>query len=71
MNNNNQITTKDNIFQKTLQFRQEIYKQNEELKQLMNETNKKQNEYNFNKFKNEDYLLNQSYNNIDNYINNL
>lgn len=64
-NYNNNLTTKDNIFKKTLQFRQELYKQNEELKLLMNENNKKQNEI---KFKN--YMNNNinDFNNINNNI---
>lgn len=63
--NNNDLTTKDNIFKKTLQFRQELYKQNEELKLLMNENNKKQNELNFKNYMNNNI---NDFNNINNNI---
>ena len=70
-NYNNNLTTKDNIFKKTLQFRQELYKQNEELKLLMNENNKKQNEEKFKNYMNNNNINNNMINNIDYIINNI
>ena len=67
--NNNDYTTKDNIFKRTLQFRQELYKQNEELKLLMNENNKKQNEMKFKNYMNNDNINNNI--DIDYIINNI
>ena len=70
-NNNNNNTTKDNIFNKTLQFRQELYKQNEELKISINENNKKQNEEKFKNYMNNNNINNNMINNIDYIINNI
>lgn len=71
--NTNNITTQENIFNKTLQLRKELYKQNEELKQLMNEQNKKQNEIKFNNYMNQNIYNNENnmINDIDYYINNI